>query len=143
MGKRIHNFNAGPAALPLPVLEQIREEFLDYKGQQNTGQNFIKYLRSSALPEALKIQDRDIRRFYFMSLKDTILLQDIMGRYNIRDATLLDDLFLFVLHNIGNLTSIPSIIRSITLPGMKRTSRKMITVTKQRVGIIRSSLLIM
>jgi phosphoserine aminotransferase len=32
MGKRIHNFNAGPAALPLPVLEEIRDEFLDYKG---------------------------------------------------------------------------------------------------------------
>lgn len=32
MGKRIHNFNAGPAALPLPVLEQVREEMLDYKG---------------------------------------------------------------------------------------------------------------
>jgi len=32
VGKRIHNFNAGPAALPLPVLEEIRDEFLDYKG---------------------------------------------------------------------------------------------------------------
>lgn len=32
MEKRIHNFNAGPAALPLPVLEEIREEFLDYRG---------------------------------------------------------------------------------------------------------------
>jgi phosphoserine aminotransferase len=32
MGKRICNFNAGPAALPLPVLEQIKEEFLDYQG---------------------------------------------------------------------------------------------------------------
>ena len=32
MGKRIHNFNAGPAALPLPVLEEIKEEFLDYNG---------------------------------------------------------------------------------------------------------------
>ena len=30
--KRIHNFNAGPAALPLPVLEQIRSELLDYQG---------------------------------------------------------------------------------------------------------------
>ncbi len=30
--KRIFNFNAGPAALPLPVLEEIREEFLNYKG---------------------------------------------------------------------------------------------------------------
>ena len=32
MGKRIHNFNAGPAALPLPVLEEIAEELLDFKG---------------------------------------------------------------------------------------------------------------
>jgi phosphoserine aminotransferase len=32
MGKRIHNFNAGPAALPVPVLEEIQAEFLDYKG---------------------------------------------------------------------------------------------------------------
>ena len=32
MGKRIHNFNAGPAALPLPVLKQIQEEMLDFKG---------------------------------------------------------------------------------------------------------------
>jgi predicted AAA+ superfamily ATPase len=87
------------------------KEFLEYHGQANTRQNFIDYLRGSGLPEALKIQDRDIKRFYFKSLKDTILLQDIMNRYSIRDAALLEDLFLFVLHNVGNLTSIPSIIK--------------------------------
>ena len=32
MGKRIHNFNAGPAALPLPVLEEMQSELLDFKG---------------------------------------------------------------------------------------------------------------
>ena len=30
--KRVHNFNAGPAALPLPVLKRIREELLDWRG---------------------------------------------------------------------------------------------------------------
>ncbi|RLB12535.1 MAG: 3-phosphoserine/phosphohydroxythreonine transaminase [Deltaproteobacteria bacterium] len=29
---RIHNFNPGPAALPLPVLEQIRDEMLNIQG---------------------------------------------------------------------------------------------------------------
>jgi len=29
---RIHNFNAGPAALPVPVLEEIKSELLDYRG---------------------------------------------------------------------------------------------------------------
>jgi phosphoserine aminotransferase len=32
MAARIHNFNAGPAALPLPVLEQVQAELLDFKG---------------------------------------------------------------------------------------------------------------
>jgi phosphoserine aminotransferase len=32
MGKRIYNFNAGPAALPLPVLEEIKDELLDFHG---------------------------------------------------------------------------------------------------------------
>ncbi len=32
MTKRIYNFNAGPAALPLPVLEEIQGELLDFKG---------------------------------------------------------------------------------------------------------------
>lgn len=30
--RRVHNFNAGPGALPLPVLERIREELLDWRG---------------------------------------------------------------------------------------------------------------
>jgi len=30
--RRVFNFNAGPGALPLPVLERIREELLDWRG---------------------------------------------------------------------------------------------------------------
>ena len=30
--KRVFNFNAGPGALPLPVLERVREELLDWRG---------------------------------------------------------------------------------------------------------------
>ena len=36
---RIYNFSAGPAALPLPVLEQARDEFVDYKG---TGMSLVE-----------------------------------------------------------------------------------------------------
>ena len=32
MANRIFNFNAGPAALPLSVLEEIQASFLDFKG---------------------------------------------------------------------------------------------------------------
>ena len=33
MDKRVHNFNAGPAALPLSVLEEIKTDLIIYKGE--------------------------------------------------------------------------------------------------------------
>jgi phosphoserine aminotransferase len=49
-GHRAHNFNAGPAALPLPVLERIREELLDYRG---TGMSVMELSHRSAEFEAI------------------------------------------------------------------------------------------
>ena len=48
--KRAHNFNAGPAALPLPVLERIREEMLDYRG---TGMSVMELSHRSPEFEAI------------------------------------------------------------------------------------------
>lgn len=31
----IRDFNAGPAALPLPVLKEIQDQFLDFNGSGN------------------------------------------------------------------------------------------------------------
>ena len=50
MGKRVHNFNPGPAALPLSVLEEIRDEFLDFKG---TGMSVIEVSHRSKQFEAV------------------------------------------------------------------------------------------
>ncbi|MCZ6729735.1 MAG: aminotransferase class V-fold PLP-dependent enzyme, partial [SAR324 cluster bacterium] len=32
MTSRVHNFTGGPSTLPLPVLQRIQEEFLDFQG---------------------------------------------------------------------------------------------------------------
>lgn len=37
--KRVYNFTAGPAALPLPVLQQAQHEFLNYN---NSGMNVME-----------------------------------------------------------------------------------------------------
>ena len=37
--KRAYNFNAGPSAMPLEVLLEAQEEFLNYK---NTGMSILK-----------------------------------------------------------------------------------------------------
>jgi phosphoserine aminotransferase len=48
--KRAFNFNAGPAALPLPVLERIREELFDYRG---TGMSVMEMSHRSPEFEAI------------------------------------------------------------------------------------------
>ena len=46
---RVHNFNAGPAALPLPVLEQIQTELLDF---QQSGMSIMEMSHRSRVFEA-------------------------------------------------------------------------------------------
>jgi phosphoserine aminotransferase len=57
MGKRIYNFNPGPAALPLPVLEEIQGEFLDYRG---SGMSITELSHRSALFDEV-INDAKLR----------------------------------------------------------------------------------
>ena len=33
MEKRVYNFNPGPAALPLAVLQEVQKDLLSYKGE--------------------------------------------------------------------------------------------------------------
>lgn len=86
-------------------------EYLSIKGLENTKQNFITYLSTSGLPEHFNLSSKETITHYFQSLKNTILLKDIMHRHKIRDYVLLEDIFLFLLHNVGKLTSIPSIMK--------------------------------
>jgi phosphoserine aminotransferase len=46
MEERVHNFNPGPAALPLPVLKEIKENFLNFAG---SGMSIIETSHRSPL----------------------------------------------------------------------------------------------
>jgi phosphoserine aminotransferase len=57
--KRAFNFNGGPATLPLPVLERIREELFDYRG---TGMSVMEMThRSTEFEEILTRAERNLR----------------------------------------------------------------------------------
>ena len=58
--KRASNFNAGPGALPLSVLERIREELLDYRG---TGMSVMEMSHRAAEFEEINAQaEQRLRR---------------------------------------------------------------------------------
>jgi phosphoserine aminotransferase len=73
--KRAFNFNAGPAALPLPVLERIREELLDYRG---TGMSVMELSHRSAAYEAINdAAEKSLRRL--LAIPDDYIVLLLQG----------------------------------------------------------------
>ncbi len=57
---RIHNFQAGPAAIPLPVLEKAREELVDFRG---AGMSVMEMShRGKIFDEVIKTAEANLRR---------------------------------------------------------------------------------
>ena len=74
---RIFNFNAGPAALPLEVLEEVQAELLDFN---NTGMSILEIShRSPAFEKVLEETKQDI--------KDLLNLPDDYGIFFCRTIT--------------------------------------------------------
>ena len=75
MTKRIFNFNAGPSALPLSVLEEIKEEFLDFKG---SGMSITEIShRSAAFDEVIDTAIARVKRL--LNLGDAYNVMFIQG----------------------------------------------------------------
>ncbi|HBC76658.1 MAG TPA: 3-phosphoserine/phosphohydroxythreonine transaminase, partial [Candidatus Wallbacteria bacterium] len=71
MTKRIHNFNAGPAALPLEVLEEAQRDFIDYKGN---GLSVLEMShRDKVYDNILKDAEKDLKELYSIPDNYTIL----------------------------------------------------------------------
>ncbi len=75
MAGRIHNFNPGPAALPLEVLEEAKEEFLDFKG---SGMSVTEVSHRSALFEDV-LNDAVTRLKRLMKLSDDFKIVFLQG----------------------------------------------------------------
>jgi hypothetical protein len=86
-------------------------EYISIKKATNTKENFLTYLQSGGLPELFQLPNDETKRHYLSAIKDTVLLHDILQRYNIKDIRLLEDIFSFLVNNASNLISINSIVK--------------------------------
>jgi len=86
-------------------------EFAEFKELEINKNTFLQYIQTSGLPEMFNFDQEEIKRNYISSLKNTIVLRDIISRYKIKDVELLESIFKFISSNIGSLTSFASIIK--------------------------------
>jgi len=85
-------------------------EYISYHKLKNNKESFLQYLNTGGLPELFNLSNSETQQHYVSALKDTILLRDIIQKYKIKDAKLLDDLFSFLVNNASKLISITNII---------------------------------
>lgn len=79
-------------------------EFLDFHNLENSRQNFLKYIKFWGLPYLKNLElDEEIVMDYIKSIYNTILLKDIVKRYNIRNIDFLDRLVIFLADSIWSL----------------------------------------
>jgi hypothetical protein len=85
------------------------EEFLLFRGisaSVDIEDEFARYLKFGGLPgiHHLPLEEEPIFQ-YIDSIFNTILLKDVVARYNIRDVFLLEKIASFLFENCGSLTS--------------------------------------
>ena len=102
--------------------EVLPFSFTEYCGYINLERNrssYLQYLQEGGLPETFYLPDFESKMHYIASLRDTILLRDIVDRYRIKDSVLLDDVFKFITNNTSNLISVPNVVNYLNSSGRK------------------------
>lgn len=98
--------------------------FLEFAGitqQEANKQTYIQYMESGGLPELFLLPNEETKRHYTNSVKDTVLLRDIIQRYAIKDPILLEDIFVYLVNNASNLVSVNNIVHYMKSKDRKTT----------------------
>lgn len=88
-------------------------EYLGYFSLLNTKENFIAYQNFTGISELYNLPNDELKISFLKTIKDSIILKDIVQKYNIKEIDLLERLFLFLSDNIWNLFSINSIVKKL------------------------------
>lgn len=83
-------------------------EFLEFRGEkkERIKTEFTNFMRYGGLPAIHQMNfNDDLIESYLSGVFDSILLKDIVARYNVRNSSVITDIFHFLTENIGNTVS--------------------------------------
>ena len=81
-------------------------EFLQFHNLQDNQETFAKFIKFGGLPYLHHLElEEDAVLEYLKSIYNTIILRDVVARYNIRNISFLERLNHFLANNLGCLLS--------------------------------------
>ena len=101
------------------ILPYSFQEYAAMEHLTHTRENYLHFLQVGMLPELFHLNSDDMRHNYVSALKDTVMLRDIVRRYNVKDPQLLEDIFRYLVNNAGRLISVSNIVNYFQSLGRK------------------------
>ncbi len=86
------------------------EEFLKFHNLKRSMDSFGKYIKYGGMPYLIHLKFEDEIIFdYLQSIYNSIILKDVVARYNIRNVNFIDRLILFLADNTGSILAAKNI----------------------------------
>lgn len=108
--------------IELPIYPFSFDEYLHYYNLELNRKNLITYLEDSGIPELFALKEERQKIAYLKALKDSILMNDIIKRFDVKDPKLLILILDFLIDNIGRLFSLAAIVKKLQSIGIKSNS---------------------
>ena len=96
------------------------KEYISALGDETDLQmKYQRYIQNGSFPYILQLSSRRDINAYLEGIYTSIVLKDIVARYRISDAGMLDSVIRFMFDNIGNMCSATNIANTMTSNGRK------------------------
>ncbi len=107
--------------LPLSFKEHL--EFSEYSAEISIEEKFQNYIKYGGLPAISQLdQDESMISTFLSGIYSTVIMKDVIQKNTIQDASLLENLTVYLLDNIGNIVSPKKISDYLTSAGRKTTN---------------------
>ena len=103
----------------IEVLPLSFSEMLLANGELTKEELFLEYVNTGGMPGTLQFEEPDTSKNYLMDMYQSILLRDIVKRYNIRDIELLQRFMMYLLNNVSQIFSAVTITKYLKSEGRK------------------------
>ncbi len=100
----------------------FREYVSALGGESDLLIKYQNYIQNGSFPYILQLKRKRDIHAYLEGIYTSIILKDVMARYRISDAGLLDSVIRFMFDNVGNLSSATKIANTMTSAGRKVSS---------------------
>lgn len=113
----------------------FKEFYLSSPESLSLSDKYQRYITQGSFPYTLQFNNEKDINEYLRGLYNTIILKDIVARYNINDVLMLESVIKFIFNNIGSRLSSSKISNTMTSSGRKIDGK---TVEKYLNGLLDS-----